>query len=221
MKYLKLLLCVSLLALPLFGCAFGTDYVKINKYTPEVTSSSGSSGEGKVVYLTKVEDNRSQPEYLGQKAGGYIALEKGLNLADIETTSIANCLESAGYTVKYSDNPPEKCAVLHASVEELWTTFVQGFWTVDADAKAKMEFELTDSSGTRTLWRKKIGKGAVNSAVAAPPGLFEDALNESLAEVMKEFQSEVSSDGFAKAVSAASEAGTQAQPAAQTEPATE
>ncbi len=196
MKNLRKLVVSIVLLLPLVGCAFGTDYVKINKYAPV---ESSDKGKGVVVYVAKMEDNRPQPEYLGQKAGGYIALEKGLNLSDILTRNVVSSLENAGYTVKYGEGSiPEGQPVLHPSLEELWTTFVQGFWTVDANTKARMDFELTE--GDRTLWKKKIGKGHTESAVAAPPGLFEDSLNAALSDVMKELESGVSSDEFKNAV---------------------
>jgi len=196
MKHLLHLFIAAAIIVPVFGCAFGTDYVKINRYTP---AGSSDTGKGAVVYVAKMEDNRPQPEYLGQKAGGYIALEKGLNMSDILTRNVVSTLENAGYTVKYGEGSiPEGQPVLHPSLEELWTSFVQGFWTVDANTKARMDFELTE--GDHTLWKKKIGKGHIESGVAAPPGLFEDSLNAALSDVMKELESGVSSEEFKNAV---------------------
>ena len=200
MRYLKLALACALM-LPAFGCAFGTDYVHINRYTPK---ASGSSGNGMEVYVAKAQDNRSEPSYLGQKAGGYVALEKGLDLSNIVTDSVVSALENEGYKVSYSENPSaaapgQGVKVLNTSIDELWTTFVQGFWTVDANARAKLTFELDDQSGRR-LWKKIIGKGDVNSAVAAPPGLFEDALNGALGKVMDDFRSDIASTEFKNAI---------------------
>ena len=180
------------------GCAFGTDYVHIDNYTPR---NSGNSGNGMVVYVAKAQDNRSEPQYLGQKAGGYIALEQELNLSHIVTGSVISCLESEGYKV---ENPPaavpgQNFKVLNTSIDDLWTTFVQGFWTVDANARAKLTFELDDQTG-RTVWKRVIGKGDVNSAVAAPPGLFQDALNGALDKVMDEFHSEIAQSDFKNAL---------------------
>jgi len=204
MKYLKLIVLVGVLTMPMFGCAFGTDYVKIFKYSPK---GSGSSGSGAEVYVVKAEDNRSQPEYLGQKAGGYVAIEKGLDLSKIMTDSVVSTLESEGYSVKYTDNPGlvvtaggQKIKYLNTSIDELWTTFVQGFWTVDANARAKVTFELKESGTDRVLWKKVIGKGDTESAMSAPPGLFQDALNAAMTKVMEDFQSNASSGDFKNAL---------------------
>ncbi len=203
MKRIKFFSLVCALVLPAMGCAFGTDYVHINNYTPK---TSGNSGSGMVVYVAKAQDNRSEPQYVGQKTAGYVALEKELNLSRIVTGSVIACLESEGYKV---ENPPAPGAaamnvpnirVLNTSIDDLWTTPVSGFWTVDANANAKLTFELNDTTG-RTAWKKVIGKGDVeSSAVGWTPGLFEDSLNGALGKVMDSFRSDIARSDFKNAL---------------------
>ncbi len=202
MKYLKLAFACALI-LPAIGCAFGTDYVHINNYTPK---GYGNSGNGTVVYVAKAQDNRAEPQYVGQKTAGYVALEKELNLTHIVTRSVKSCLESEGYRV---ENPPApgtvainapNIRVLNTSIDDLWTTPVSGFWTVDANANAKLTFELDDQTG-RTVWKKIIGKGDVeSSAVGWTPGLFQDSLNGALGKVMDSFRSDIAQSDFKNAL---------------------
>ncbi len=203
MKHVRFFALVCLLILPAMGCAFGTDYVHINNYVPK---GSGNSGSGIVVYVAKAQDNRSEPQYVGQKTAGYVALEKELNLSHIVTSSVIACLESEGYKV---ENPPApgtpamnvtNIKVLNTSIDDLWTTPVSGFWTVDANANAKLTFELDDQTG-RTAWKKVIGKGNVeSSAVGWTPGLFEDSLNGALGKVMDAFHSDIAQSDFKNAL---------------------
>jgi hypothetical protein len=207
MRYAKYLVVMAVLAISMGGCAFGTDYVHV---TPQRgTSSSEKPGKGIEVYMTRVEDARSEPERVGQKQSGYVALEQGIDLTKVVSDSVANCLDSYGYTVKYVDdinkiNVPEgqSVKVLNTSIDEFWTTFVAGFWTVDANAKVRMSFEVDEKGTDRVLWKKKIGKGATcSSGFGATPGLFEESLNNALAEEMNGLGEAVSSQEFIKAVS--------------------
>ncbi len=197
---MKRVIAVALLFI-LSGCAYGTDYVHINTYTPK---SSSNDGSGYVVYVAKAQDNRAEPQFVGQKPAGYVAMEKNLNLSKIITFSVLTTIESAGYDVKYSekysDTPPLGVNVLNISIDELWSTFVGGFWTVDGNARAKLTFELDDSNGRR-LWKKVIGKGDVESNGAGiMPQLFEDSLNGALRKVMDGFSSDIKKSDFKKAL---------------------
>jgi len=204
MRYTLFLLAAVFAAITMSGCAFGTDYVKLNKYS--ASSPAEKPGSGVEVYLAKAEDNRSQPEYVGQKAGGYIALEKGIDLSKVVTSSVSDCLDSYGYVVKGAEGAPAGARVLNVSVDELWTTFVAGFWTVDGNAKIKISFELVEKDTNRVLWKKKIGKGAIDSGMAATPSLFEDSLNDALKAAMQEFETVISTPEFKNAVSRPAEA---------------
>jgi hypothetical protein len=202
MKHLLHLFIAAAIIVPLFGCAYGTDYVKVERYT--ATSSDEKPGQDLEVYVLKAEDNRSQPEYVGKKAAGYVALEPGINLTKIMTDSVSDSLESYGYIVKRVENmdsvqPGEgkTAKVLNTSIDEFWTDFVPGYWSVDASSRMRVSFELVEKGTDRVVWKKKIGKGAKeSSAMGATPSLFEDSLNNVFKQTMDTFREAVGAPEF-------------------------
>ena len=68
MKRSILFLAGALLLLPLFGCALGTDHVKIS-YKPDTPRQK--TGDGQVIYLAKAFNNRTTSGMAGMKRNSY------------------------------------------------------------------------------------------------------------------------------------------------------
>ena len=198
MKRLLHLFISASIFISLFGCAYGTDYVKVERYS--ASSADEKPGQDLEVYVLKAEDNRSQPEYVGKKAAGYVALESGINLAKIMTDSVSDSLESYGYIVKRVENTDSiqsGAKVLNTSIDEFWTDFVPGYWSVDASSRMRVSFELVEKGTDRVVWKKKIGKGAkASSAMGATPSLFEESLNDVYKQTLDTFHEAAGSPEF-------------------------
>ncbi len=209
MKWFKLLLSFSLLVLPLYGCAMGTDYVKVS-HTAETPAEK--PGKGEVVYVAKAVDNRPEKNLVGQKRNsvgvrmGQVALEKGLNLPDLVTSAVADSLSTYGYIVKYMEEDAAKDAhdevmVMHTTINEFWTDFSPGFFTVDANANVGLYFELKTSGTDNVAWNKEVfEKATASSALGATPALYEESLNLAFGKALEDFQQGILSAEFRNAV---------------------
>ena len=206
MDLFKRIMLACILLLPISGCAFGTDYVHLDRYTPQAPAER--PGEGVTVYVAKAVDSREN-SYIGEKRNGFgmhtgnVAIEEGESLTSIITGSVSDCLSAYGYIVKGAEDVGQPGAagrparVLSTSIDELWVWPVAGFWTVDAASKMRLVFTLKDQGSEQVLWSKEVfGSDKASSAFGVTTGLYEESLGKTVSAVMKDFQGAISSAKF-------------------------
>ena len=217
----KVILVAFLCAL-LSACAFGTDRVKIHDpltYKPAgdkgvkaanagVQEMKPVSGEKIGLVLKRISDNRTDISKIGAKKNTYgmetgkVDVEEGVVFLDLFTKNLIDCLEWAGYEItplkKYdgaSQTDKNKFkGFVEAEIRTFWTTFMPGFFTVDAVGDVIFEVRLYESETSKELWSEMFrGKGTV-SGVAATRGMYEESINIAYSEAMKNFFSAISDE---------------------------
>lgn len=207
----------------LTACAFGTDRVKIYDpltYKPateegetkaanaDVQEVKPIAGEKISLVMKRIRDNRLDISKIGAKKNSYgmetgkVDVESGVVFIDLFTKNFVNCLESAGYEItplkkfdSSSQTDKEKVrGFVEAEIRTFWTTFMPGFFTVDAVGDVIFEVRLYEPETNKEIWSEMFrGKGTV-SGVAVTRGMYEKSINMAYSEAMKNLYHAISDE---------------------------
>ncbi len=212
--------CLVFLCVLLSACAFGTDRVKLHDplaYNPgegagikaaNADEVKPVAGEKVNLVLKRMRDNRTDISKIGAKKNTYgmetgkVDVEEGVVFMDLFAKHFVNCLELAGYEViplktfdlaSQADKEKAK-GFVEAEIRTFWTTFMPGFFAVDAVGDVIFEVRLFDPETNKEIWSEMFrGKGTV-SGMAVTRGMYEKSINIAYSEAMKNLYNAISDD---------------------------
>ena len=192
--------CIVILAVSLYGCAFGNKHAYHDAAIDYRGEGSAKVGIATFDHRVYVLSNDKDPDFVGLQRAGFgnpydVTTESGRSLAEDITTSLVNALAKKGFAarpvlVSSTDSIDAAILALTAHGSDRSILLMLSEWKTDTYNRTGLYYDVTlmvlDESGNMLAERSIGGKDNLGGSVWNPPGHAKKAVPLAFKEKMEE-----------------------------------